>query len=424
MKTFADAIEAAERVSTHAEKFAALKGIHHSQTRLIHEACNKYRRFNVKKWNEPNRYAKEDPVLMTEFYGLLDALHDRRLTGNEARESVTRVLGQYTKRTAKYLTRVLKKDLDCGANGKTFRKIYPEVDIPNFKLMFAKKMESKFKWKFPCIAEVKYNGLRLIAFADPEELTVSYVSRSGRQSDFCNGLFDKELIKMAQVVGQSIVVDGEVLGESFQETAKAKGKKRKTQKEQLRFYAFDMMTGHEWTTHKSRKIQVERSLDLSRLCRDLELKMVIKSEAKVVESVEEATAYYDRVVNENPKDQNEGLIIKDPEAFYTWDRVSAWTKWKPDYTVDLTIKKVHPGKGKFAETMGTVDCEGEDENGNKIEVAVGGGYKDDERDYFWHNRRILPGKTMEIKHFGMMLAENSTVYGLRHPQFVRLREDK
>lgn len=181
MKTFADAIEAAEKVSTKKEKFAALSGIVPSQQRLIVEALNPYRIFHVKKWeDQPKRNINIDSH-MDNFYELLDNLHSRKLTGDAARAAVQDTLSWYTWRTAKYLARVLKKDLDCGAQSKTFRKVYPNLKIPTFKVALAKKVDGDFLWKFPCIAETKYDGQRVIAFVSTTG--VDYKSRSGKPAD-------------------------------------------------------------------------------------------------------------------------------------------------------------------------------------------------------------------------------------------------
>jgi len=395
MKSFADAIEAAEKVSTKKEKFAALSGIVSNQQRLVAEAMNPYRVFNVKKWeDQPERHAKIDSGISS-FYALLDNLHSRKLTGDAARAAVQDTLSWYTKRTAKYLARVLRKDLDCGAQRKTFKKIYPNLKIPEFKVMLAEKMTEKYKWKFPCIAEAKYDGQRVVAFIDDDKETVTYLSRAGKPADFCNGLFDEELIELARMEDHygPLVVDGEVKARTFQESMTAKGRKNDKAKKKLRFYAFDWMPLNEWESKRCTTLQAARSEVLYDWIFDGEFKTIVAAKHRVVHSVDDAKKFYREVL----KDGDEGLIIKDRMAEYTWKRTSAWTKWKPVITLDLTIVEIIKGKGKYSNSCGAVRLEGEDENGLKIKTRMGTGMSDAVREMLWRKRNKLVGRTMEVE---------------------------
>ena len=410
-KSFADAIAECELASTKKEKFEALSGIDFSEQRLIWEAFNPYRMFHVKQWEEPDSYSDEDPSICV-FYSLLDDLASLRITGNAAREAVTETLGKYTEFTAGYLARVLRKDLDCGAARKTFEAVYSKLRIPKFELMLAKKIDDPERdIRFPCWAEVKYDGLRVVAFVGKK--SVMYYTRKGKPAEFLEGVFDAEILGKCK----DVVLDGEVIGSSFSDAMQAKGSKH--DKNSLRYVVFDMLDPDSWVAQKSNVSQLKRTAALS--C--LEGKgRVVKAEGEFCDSVGRLQAYYGRVVDAG----FEGLVVKDPNAFYEWDRSKAWLKFKPVWTFDLVVKKAWPGKGRLSGTLGTMWCEGYDENGKFIEVAVGGGYSDEERDKFW--RMFLAGKmvgkTIEVEGRGMTKAKNSDSWSLRHPVFVRVREDK
>lgn len=418
MKTFADALEAAEKVSTKKEKFAALSGMIPDHQRLIVEALNPYRVFHVKKWeDQPERHRKEDAAIGC-FYALLDNLHKGKLTGDAARAAVQDTLSWYTRRTAKYLARVLKKDLDCGAQLKTFKKVYPKLNIPTFKVMLAEKMDEKYKWTFPCIAEYKYDGLRLISFVSKDGVT--YLSRSGKPSNFCNGLFDDELMKMMEEAGKPIVVDGEVLGSSFQESAMAKGRKNVEAKKKLCYTAFDWMTMDEWFNGSAIRRQGARTNTLLHMIHSLELKKVKNTAYIYVDNLDEAKKFYGEAL----KAGYEGLIIKDVDAKYEWKRSDAWTKWKPVQTFDLKLVEVIKGKGKYSNTCGALLLKGKDENGNKIDTKMGSGMSDAVRELFWRNRNSYIGKTIEVEAQEMTKAKGSETFSLRFPVFVKIRGDK
>ena len=251
IKILATAIFAAEQTGKKVEKFEALSGLSVADQQLVWQCFNPYRVFNVRKYDWPKAFASDKIAGSTYdhsyeiFFKLLDQLNDRVLTGGAARNAVTAVLGLYTENTAKALARVLNKDLDCGAGRDTFEKIYPNLNIPRFDLMLAAKIEEKnehrkkgdvalteailakkYKLTFPLIAEAKYDGNRLVSFI--EDGVVSYNSRSGKESGHLIGIFDAELALIEKGFGEPVVIDGEVLADSFQQTMHAKGSDRKS----------------------------------------------------------------------------------------------------------------------------------------------------------------------------------------------------
>ena len=468
MKTFADAILTVEKFSTKKEKFEALSGLDDAGVRLLFETENPYRVFGIKKWDAPEAYASTDPSF-DQFFRLLDLLADRTLTGNAAKNAVTATLGMYTERTASVLQRVLKKDLKCGANTTTFEAIYPQLKVPFMDLMLCGKIEHlkndkgeiiypKYNWRFPCLGEVKYDGARLIAVVDGG--VVEYLSRSGKPADQWNGLFDDDLIAMERAIGQPIVVDGEALSlGGFQATSKAKGSKN--DKSGMRFFAFDMMALSCWKNQDCPTVQLQRTIRLESLIAELKLTKIIKSKSKVLNNLDEAKAFYTEVIELGLPGQDEGLIIKDINGKYEWNskkRTLTWAKWKPVIDVDVTIVDFYFGsKGTKNEfRLGGFNVEGEDENGNKIKGKCGGfkvnskKFKDwiakfdkehklamnaayDQgisKDEFFRTlavqkfEELFKGKTCTIETQELSLAENSTTYALRFPQFICLRDDK
>lgn len=466
-KTFTDAILTAELFNTKVEKFIALSGLDLDGVRLLLETENPYRVFGIKKWDKPEVYANSD-ISLKPFLTLLDQLNDRILTGNAAKVAVTAVLSCYTERTANVLERVIKKDLKCGANSTSFEKIYPSLNIPGFELMLCEKIEHqknengkvvypKYDWKFPCIGEVKYDGMRLIAKVQNGE--VVYLSRSGKSADQWSGIFDNDLIAMEKSIGQPIIVDGEALSDGkMQATAKAKGSNG--DKSKMKFYAFDFMTLDNWNSHTSTEEQVIRSRLLDDLIKNLKLSRIIKSDYRILYNLDEAELFYSEVTELGVPGQDEGLIIKRIDGKYEWNnkkRTDTWAKWKPTIDVDVKIVGVYEGtKGtKNEHRLGGFFIEGEDENGNKIKSRCGGikvshknykvwmtkfakdlkidinkiyesGVSKDEffRTFAWKNPELFIGKTCTIECQELSLSENSDVYSLRFPFFTMLRYDK
>jgi DNA ligase-1 len=466
-KSFADAILTAQDISTKKEKHQALSGLDADGVRLLLETENPYRVFGIKKWDKPQVYANQDPSFK-QFFELLDLLADRTLTGNAAKAAVTGTLSQYTERTASVLERVLKKDLKCGANTNTFETVYPQLKVPHFDLMLCGKIEHlkndkgeivypKYNWTFPCIGEVKYDGMRLVAIV--ENGVVEYLSRSGKPADQWQGLFDDDLIKLEEFCGCPIIVDGEALStEGFAATAKAKGSKN--DKSNMRFFAFDWMTLNEWKAQSCQSDQYARTESLSQAIKIRGLTKIVKSTYKILTNLEEAVAFYSEVVELGLPGQDEGLIIKSKTGMYEWNskkRTLTWAKWKPVIDVDVKIIGCYEGhKGTKNEgRLGGFYVEGEDENGNKIKSKCGGfkvnskkfkdwiaqfakenkiplqaiydsGVSKDEffRTYAWQNQDKFIGQTCMIETQELSKAQNSETYALRFPQFMMVRTDK
>jgi len=455
-KTFAAAIFEAEKHSKKDAKHAALSGLSGHDLELIHQALNPYRVFNIKKFDWPTHHAAVDHPDYHPFFQLLDALHDRALTGSAAKDAVTQVLALYTKPTAKALARVLDKDLKCGATSSTLNKIYKNL-VPSFEVMLADKMPAKhekpYQWKFPCIVEAKYDGKRMICFVEAGKPVV-YRSRNGKPFDWVEGMFDADLQKLRAEVGKDIIVDGEVLAvdasgkTSFQLTGNAAGADNKDAKEALRLFAFDWMTVEEWKAGSCPRSQASRSAGLEEFILEARVTKITKSKYMIVGSIAEATAFYELMLDEG----YEGLIIKDPSAKYEWDRGGAWTKWKPVYDVDLTIVGFYEGDvgTKNEGKLGGMNMIGRDENGNEIVTDVGG-FKVNHpkfkawvealaakigvdlsttnkdqffRSYVWAHQDEFLGKTAMIEYQELSLAAGAKAYACRFGQFLMIRDDK
>ena len=446
MKTLADAIFESEKYTTKKETFDALSGLGPEDIKLVAECFNPYRVYGVRKYDWPQAFANTDPSY-AQFFELLELLATRFLTGNAARLAVTGTLSQYTERTAKALARVLNKDLDCGANRNTFEKIYPDMNIPFYDVMLAKKIEERAEGKDALtakilkekyglnlvrgvLAESKYDGNRLTAMVEGGD--VKYYARSGLPSDYCAGCFDDELRQIEQYFGCPMAIDGEVKAKTFQETCEAKGSGKKDAKANLRFFAFDIMPLSVWKSREAAKagVQTYRSDLLEKTINTLGLQKIIKSKYKVCYSIEELRAFNIEVLADGIDEDGtlnglgEGLILKNMDGLYEWDRSTNWFKWKPVIDLDLKIVGWEFGKGRLSKTVGKLHLEGYDENGKHIVCKCGSGLNDKMRAYFLALGDKMIGMTVMIEAQEICLAQNATIYSARFPVFIRIRDDK
>jgi len=115
----------------------------------------------------------------------------------------------------------------------------------------------------------------------------------------------------------------------------------------------------------------------------------------------------------------EGIMIKDPDAPYECKRSVAWLKLKPFIEVSLEVKDVEEGTGRNIGRLGAIVCSGTDD-GKEIQVNVGSGFSDSDRDNFWNSRNELPGQIVEVRADAITQNQDGT-YSLRFPRFKGFR---
>ena len=192
IQTFVQALKICESANGAGKKAViqdALKGLSKEGRVLMFYAMNPYYTYGVKKFNRPKEYSSEDASLST-IVDVLDQLRNRELTGDMARETVTMLLGAFTKETANYLERVIEKDLKAGFSPETYNKIWhydlykdsetrdslpawlqhAVYQVPVFNVMLADKCTDADEFEqyitFPCQADVKYDGTRTISVVE------------------------------------------------------------------------------------------------------------------------------------------------------------------------------------------------------------------------------------------------------------------
>lgn len=456
-KRFEVAISEAEMISTKKEKHEALSGLDAEGQALISNALNPRRVFHVKKWDEPVSYAEYDPGSYQIFLKLLDDLHDKVLRGDAARAAVTHTLSQFTGFTASYLARVLKKDLKCGADRTTFEDLYKDLKLPVFLQGLAAKIDdenpkSKYKWTFPCIADGKYDGFRIIAYVENGEITL--YARGGNIADYYEGLFDEELIQFEKIYGRPVAIDGEAYARTFQESSKAKGVKNDEARKNLKFNVFDVMPLEEWLAQDCPTTQINRLMSIDLTLKQGDFKKLVKSKYKIVNSKQEAMDFLSELEAEGELTgilMEEGLVVKRIDGLYDWDpkrESMVWAKWKPVGDYDVKIVGFLKGNKatKNENILGRLLVEGEDENGNTIKCRVGGfkvkspkakGYvkwlaeqagwdlkklkmSEDEfiRTYIWQNQDKFLGMKIVVEGQMLSKAQGADHYAIRFPQFI------
>jgi DNA ligase-1 len=115
----------------------------------------------------------------------------------------------------------------------------------------------------------------------------------------------------------------------------------------------------------------------------------------------------------------EGVMIKDPDAFYECKRSHHMLKAKPFIEVTLSITDIEEGTGRNQGRLGAFVCNGTDD-GKDIRVNVGSGFSDAQRDEFWADRDKLLHQLVEVRGDAVTQNQDGS-YSIRFPRFKTFR---
>lgn len=336
------------------------------------------------------------------LYPLLERIAHRELTGNQARAVLGSALAYYPDDYQELVSRILKKDLRCGVGEKLVLKAYPGL-IREFEVMRAVPLAKvKFSPRSTYYCEPKLDGLRGLATVNGQ--SASILSRNGHAFTSCSHLFEP-LIRMAEKAGKPLFFDGELVSGNFNQSSSAVRRKDQ-QNESTIYHIFDVLDEDEWR-NPTRSYYHRRAM--------LEGLMIDHPNIRLVSSVrlehpDQAYSYYNRY-----RDMGyEGAIIKNSAGLYRFKRHKDWVKMKAVNDVDLVVESLVQGEGKYHGMLGAAIVKYRNKR-----VNVGSGWSDYERQFYWDNPDKLKGKVIEIQYH-----EETPDGSLRHPRFVKIREDK
>lgn len=260
------------------------------------------------------------------------------------------------------------------------------------------------KW----MAQTKYDGARVFAHNSAND--VRLFSR-GRQ-DVTKSL--PEITEDFEQTHRKMILDGEVIayqdGEVAPFQAILQRFRRKEnideirQKIQVKYKIFDiLMLDDEWVGDRPAHERYDMIPPQLELLPNVEI-------AEISNNIEEHYA-------EALENGHEGVIVKDWNSPWVFERDEAWQKLKPSESLDLRVCALKPGTGKHADKLGAFELETE----NGVHLGnVGTGFSDEEREKF--DTEDMIGEIVEV--VAEELQETDDGYGLRFPRFEAVRDDK
>ena len=390
----------------------------HENNRLLREvvrlALDPFTQFYIRKI--PKYEATGSGCLMAAMDQLFE-LSSRIVTGNAAIEHLTQVLTSLSPKNAMVLERIIAKDLRCGVSTATANDVWLGL-ILDYPCMLASQYDQKLvdKMTWPAYVQLKLDGMRFNAVVRDGQC--EFKSRNGKTIDLLGNL-EQEFVSMAN--GIDCVYDGELLvvdedgyplnrqtGNGILNKA-LKGTINHDEAAKVRATVWDYIPYLYFTSGECPIPYSKRLASLVNLPEKINLVPNF-----IVENIEEAQAkfkeYYD--IGE------EGIILKDPKAFWENKRSKSLIKFKGELECDLKIVDVEDGTGKYEGLLGALVCESED---GIIKTKVGSGFSDEDRAKI--KREDVIGKVVAVKYNARIRSKHEDE-SLFLPIFVEIREDK
>jgi DNA ligase-1 len=390
-----------------------------------YEAYNPFHVFGVRQVTETqNLTGRDNP--WPRFWAVLEGLRTRSITGHAARDAIEAVSQEFDSEEWNGLCRrVIIKDLRCGISEKTLNKVLGKTEwkIPTFTCQLATDSnDHASKMKGTKRIECKLDGVRVLALCTKN--TVTLFSRNGKQFENFPDI-EAQLSRVKNRISLEtkgpFVLDGEIVGESFQALMKQAQRKDNAKTKDMNYYIFDVIPLADFERGFWNAQQHKRTLmlEINQAEIEAESNLRIMPGMNVDLDTAEGHDVMQRFAEDAVTQGFEGIMIKDVGAPYECKRSSFWMKWKPVMTVDLNIVGFEEGTGRNLGRLGAIICEGTD-NDRLIRVNVGSGLSDVNRDEYWGARDDLLGQVIEVAADAVTQNQDGS-YSLRFPRFVRFR---
>lgn len=267
---------------------------------------------------------------------------------------------------------------------------------------FRSKVPEKNMWY-----SQKLDGVRTLAVDDPLRGGVYYYSRNGklfpnfRKFDHCLHNMAKVVRERSQLhITHPVWFDGEVISadQQFSGVMQQLSRMKDVDASVFQYHLFDL------PNHPGFLDERLMNLDFLVTAYSFKTDIFLVPHFSAGSWSEVMRAYSDALYK-----GQEGIVVKNCKSTYVQRCSINWLKLKEEHTIDLPVIGSKRGRGKFSHTLGALVC---DYNGKRVAVS---GFTDWERNEFWEN----PPKMIEVQ-YQCITSQGS----LRHPRYVRVREDK
>jgi len=374
--------------------------------------------YGVRKFKMPPAvHVNNDDSVIDNFVNLvLPPLENRKLTGNSAREWIEQAFAAMDQRQQKWCRRILLRNLRMGVKTSTVNKVWPDL-IPGFSVQLANTLGVKYEKdgivitddvSYPVRVEPKLDGLRLVAVKRNGKVT--FHTRNGNILETLPQI--RKALEDAKY--DNIVLDGESMGRDWNESASVMHASKNMHDDSNMVYnVFDAMDVKQWDAQSCPLTLSERQNVLSEVVDLIGNPMVAHVPHVIANNETELMDYYETQLDLG----FEGVMLKDVQGLYTFDRSKAMLKMKPMTTYEGTVVAWYEGredtklKGIFGGFHMLLS--------NGVITRVGGGFSDAVRKEFTAKGcDSYVGKIIEVKGQPPLTKDGR----IRFPVFQRFRD--
>ncbi len=395
--------------------------------------------FKTTKLNKIQELTEAIPVLdelesyesyFKRFTFLIEELLNAKAANNDLRYKVSCLIATLPspKQELKdILIKVITKSLNIGVGISSINKAFGYDFLPDLSVMLAEDDPSELpNWR-EIHAELKYDGVRVLAIYDKERKYFKFITRAFNELNcLCFQNITKSLLEIAEKhdIPNNWFFDGE-LTDSNRKSVSGKVTKilRDTAPLDIdKDFIFNIFDFEDFTLIQESKDGIvpylKRRSFITEYLNSVESTYLKLSESWILKNVDEVSDLFKQVVING----HEGLICKNPDHVYTPDRNKNWTKMKEVNEADLKITGWYPGDGKRAEKgyIGGFNMQTED---GLLTVKIGGGFDDELLQEISKDPDSYIGKIASVQ-YNVKIQDKINNWSLFLPRLVEIRHDK
>jgi len=398
--------------------------------KLLEYTHSQFKQFNVTPANCEKKNELITPTTHLNIFSLLNDLHNRTITGNNAIGAVN----SFTKKYPEYkelVYKILNRNLKTRVGTSVINRVIPNC-IPVFNVALAQKYEAVSKkvdfktqeW----FASRKLDGVRCITIVDPQG-NVNCYSRAGKE--FLT--LDKIKTDISAMGLRGVVFDGEVClvdidgNEDFQGIMKEIKKKNHIIEKPV-YKLFDYITYDEFNqceghVNLATRLNVLRQeLVTVRTTKELRLSTLDLLEQDFIEH----ELMFEEMVTHATQQGWEGLMLR-KNVPYCGKRNKDLLKVKKFHDAEYKVVDLESKSLRVVDTINNKEVEEDMLSAVMVEhrgniVRVGSGFSIEQRREFHADPSKIVGKTITVQYFEESKNQNGD-YSLRFPVIKHVFEN-
>jgi hypothetical protein len=386
--------------------------------------------FYIKKFPEFTENKRLKFSLPTAFDFLEFELASRKVTGNEAIQLLSKVLGSLKPDDREVIKLVLQRDLDCGISTTTINKVFGGL-VPNPKKMYMrcsvysdKLWDELFEPESQIYIQEKMDGLycNLVDYkfiTRNLKLVKLFEAKPELFQDIVNSakLFQDKVLQ-----GELLIYNTKEMEYLDRQTSNGilNSKHKDLPKNcEIHYVVWDNIPKSAWYKGYCATDYFVRFNELGyRLPENSPIKLVNTLITQKSDKLEEVADFYKEIV----RNGGEGVVLKTFGLKWEGKTSKYQLKYKKEFEFDLIITDILDGKnGKNEGKPSILHCESRD---GLLKVNVGIGFTDEFLEDLRANTEKFLNKIVSVRAFDLITNQDNDEYSLFLPRFIEIREDK